>query len=234
MVTRYPDVRFRLMWPSIRLVALVAALQLAAAYALAQEDSSPELVERWHNAVNAYDVERSASLFADDAVVVQPRVGGLPQIYVGLEQIQWWHRGLVGQHVQFQLVGAPRRAGTHVRWTDHFSVDAFRDLGLDAIDIDSDAVLAQDGHIQSLISVLTPEAARSLQSAPGAPTRLPDASEQSRLGTLVLPALLVVAGFLCGAGGVVLFSRVRIVPRSRRLRSGHTRNGIEVVAGDPR
>ena len=160
MVTRHPHIRFRLMWPSIRVLALIAALplalQLAAADVLAEEDWSAELVERWHTAVNAYDIDASASLFADDAVVVQPRVGGLPQIYVGLEQIRWWHRGLVGQHVHFELVGAPLRAGTHVRWIDHFSVDAYRDLGLEAIDIESDAVLAQDGRIRSLVSVLTP------------------------------------------------------------------------------
>ena len=63
--------------------------------------------------MNAYDVESSTDLFADDAVVIQPHVGGLPQIYLGQEQIRWWLRNLVAQHVHWtvaqpaRLVGAP-------------------------------------------------------------------------------------------------------------------------------
>lgn len=176
MVIGQLPIRFAWMRARVQLLALVAALpltfHLAAAYVFADGDPSAQVVETWHAAVNDYDVDRSVSLFADDAVVVQPRVGGLPQTYVGQEQIRWWQRRLVGQHVHIELAGTPRLAGTHLRWTDHFSVDAFRDLGLDAIDIDSDAVLALNGRIQSLISVLTPEAARSLQAAPGGATSL--------------------------------------------------------------
>ncbi len=182
------------------------------------------MVDTLHAAVNAYDVDRSVGLFADDAVVVQPRVGGLPQIYVGREQIRWWQRRLVGQHVRIELAGTPRLAGTHVRWTDHFSVDAFRDLGLDGIDIDSDAVLALNGRIQSLTSVLTPEAARSLQASPGGATSLSDAPEESLPGNVVLPTLLIGAGFLGGAAGAGLRRR-RILLRARRPRAAYSSRG---------
>src|SRR5206468_3944977 len=50
-------------------------------------------------ALNASDVDSALHLFASDAVVIQPRIGGFPQIYVGQEQIRWWLRNLVTQHV---------------------------------------------------------------------------------------------------------------------------------------
>jgi hypothetical protein len=229
MVIRHPESRFNWMRASLPVLALAAALplalHLAAACVFADEDSSGQMVDTLHAAVNAYDVDRTVGLFADDAVVVQPRIGGLPQVYVGQDQIRWWQRRLVGQHVHIELAGVPRLAGTHVRWTDHFSVDAFRDLGLEVIDIDSDAVLSLNGRIQSLIGVLTPEAARSLQAAPGGATSLPDAPEESLPGNVVLATLLIGAGFLGGAAGACLLSRRRILLRTRRPRAAYTSRG---------
>ena len=52
------------------------------------------------------------------------------------------------------------------------SVDAFRELGLDALDVDSDIVLTQDGLIESLRIELTPAAARRIQLSPAGVPRL--------------------------------------------------------------
>src|SRR5262249_42061202 len=120
--------------------------------------------------INSADVEGSATLFADDAVVIQPRMGGLPEIYVGQDQIRWWLRSLVDQHAQIDASGAPwlrlDMGVVHVYWWADYRADAFRQLGLTSLAVESDAVLDDTGHIQSLRIELTPEAARSLQSAP--------------------------------------------------------------------
>src|SRR4051794_30399389 len=58
------------------------------------------------SAINSEDPSSAAMLFAEDAVVIQPRLGGLPQTYVGREQIRFWLRALASQHARL----APRTA----------------------------------------------------------------------------------------------------------------------------
>src|SRR5207248_4583143 len=98
-----------------------------------------------HVSLNAYDVEASLSVFAADAVVIQPRIGGLPQIYVGREQIRWWLNNLAAQHAQFDQSVASEAIGAHVRWSESLSVDAFRQVGLASVEVESDAVLDDVG-----------------------------------------------------------------------------------------
>jgi hypothetical protein len=52
-------------------------------------------VEALRTAMNASDTDAAVDLFTDDAVLIQPRIGGMPQVYVGREQIRWWMRQLV-------------------------------------------------------------------------------------------------------------------------------------------
>ena len=163
--------------------ALVAALTLAVWLALptvgrAAQDQPLPAVDALHAALNASDVDRSSDLFADDAVVIQPRIGGMPQIYVGQGQIRWWLRNLVAQHAQWTVARPARLVDAiTVEWTDALSLDTFRELGLDSIEVKSDLVLAADGRITALTTVLSPAAARSVQLAPGdsAPTEQSDA-----------------------------------------------------------
>jgi hypothetical protein len=147
--------------------ALAVRLLAAAGAFAAEEPGTAASVQGFEAALNAHDVDASLSLFAEDAVVIQPRLGGLPQIYVGQQQVRWWLGGMAAQHVHVEPSGAPWLAGDSMRWSEMLSVDAFRDLGLDALAVESDMVLAQDGRIASLRIELTPQAARSIQEAPG-------------------------------------------------------------------
>jgi ketosteroid isomerase-like protein len=152
-------------WTLLAALALWLALP---ALGRAAYDEPVQAVEALHAALNAADVERSSALFTDDAVVIQPRIGGMPQAYVGQEQIRWWLRNLAAQHAQW-TVAQPARVVDPVtlEWIDSFSLDAYRELGLDSVEIRSDVVLAADGRIASLTTVLSPAAARSVQIAPG-------------------------------------------------------------------
>ncbi len=151
----------------------LAVRLFATASAFSAVDLPPaQPVAAFEAAFNAWDVEASAQLFSDDAVVIQPRVGGLPEIYVGQPQVRWWLSGMAAQHVHLAPSSSPRFDGDTVRWSEDLSVDVFRELGMDAVPVESDVVLTQDGHIQSLRIALTPQAARAIQAAPGVTARL--------------------------------------------------------------
>jgi hypothetical protein len=158
----------------VRLATLVGGMALAVgmlapAGVPASDDPPTVAVVSFESAIDAADVSTSASLFADDAVVIQPRVAGLPEIYVGNDQIRWWLSGLIAQHAWFEPIGALQVDGDHVRWSDQFAVDAFRQLGLNAVDVESDALINADGQIAWLRTELTAESARRINLAPVGP-----------------------------------------------------------------
>jgi hypothetical protein len=146
-------------------VCLTLALQVAASVPAALAADSA--VDTLHTSLNAYDVDGSLAVFAADAVVIQPRIGGLPQIYVGRDQIRWWLRNLAAQHAQFGRSVSPEADGARVRWSESLSLDAFRQIGLASVEVESDVVLDETGRIDSLTTVLTPRSARDIQSASG-------------------------------------------------------------------
>jgi hypothetical protein len=69
---------------SALLMVLMLAARLAVPAGVAAAHHSPaHAVEAFHRAINAQDIEVGVETFAEDAVVIQPRMGGLPQTYVG-------------------------------------------------------------------------------------------------------------------------------------------------------
>jgi len=191
--------------------AILAALSLAVpAGALASGASPAPVVDALLSTINAGDVEESVEFFADDAVVIQPRIGGLPQIYVGRDQVRWWLRNLAAQHAQFNSPAAGEILDGRVWWLSAFGIDAFRHLGISSITVETDVVLDADQRIRSLRTVLTPEAARSLQQAPGAVSSEP---AEWPLNDVVLDsAVLLSLGFGAGAAAALV-----VWPRRRRL-----------------
>lgn len=186
-------------------IALTLALQLAASAPVALAADSP--VEALHASLNAYDVEGSLALFAADAVVIQPRIGGLPQIYVGRAQIRWWLRNLAAQHAQFGQSVSLESNAAHLRWSEFLGADAFRQIGLASVEVESDVVLDDSGRIESLTTVLTPRSARGIQSAPGAGSSELAAQPGAEAG--VASAGLLSAGFAGGAASVWWLTRRR-------------------------
>jgi hypothetical protein len=110
-------------------------------------------------AINAGDVDGALSYFADNAVVIQPRIGGMPQVYVGRDQIRWWLGALAAQHADFEMLDS------HVQWASTMGIDTFRQLGMDALALDTDAVLADPQHVEALRISLTPASARALAAS---------------------------------------------------------------------
>jgi hypothetical protein len=192
-------------------VGLTLALHIAvpAGAALAAETATPQPVETLRSSLNAYDVEGSVSVFAENAVVIQPRMGGLPQVYVGREQIRWWLRNLAAQHAQFGGSASAELNGAHVRWSEFLSTDGFRQLGLAAVEIESDVILADAGLIESLTTVLSPRSARAMQGVPDAAASVTDVAERPGAEAVVGSAGLISAGFAGGAATMLWLGRRR-------------------------
>jgi hypothetical protein len=191
---------------------LIAVLALAVdgsatAGARAASGSPINVVETLNAAINVHDVDLGLEAFAEDAVVIQPRIGGLPQVYVGREEVRWWLRAQAAQHAHWTLLSEPEMVGDRVRFAQALSIDAFRDQGFEAVAVDSDVVIDEDERIRSLRTVLTPEAARSLQRAPG-PASV-DAPELHLLTEAVTSTVLVGVGIGIGAALVMVLSRRR-------------------------
>src|SRR5436190_2152503 len=81
-------------------LAVTLAVSLSVPASLA-EDGRVRRICTLRSAINAGYVDAVVELFEPDAVVIQPRIGGLPQIYVGQAQIRWWLQRLMAQHVRF-------------------------------------------------------------------------------------------------------------------------------------
>ncbi|HEY0582874.1 MAG TPA: hypothetical protein VGE94_11880 [Chloroflexota bacterium] len=138
----------------------LATLLLSSPGHVAADETLP--IDALRTAVNAGDIDAASALFTDDAVVIQPRIGGLPQLYGGQQQLRWWLAGLAQQHISFGESPPAALVDGHYRWPSQMGVDALRQLGLDTVDVDSDITLAADGRITALIIVYTPGAARRL------------------------------------------------------------------------
>jgi hypothetical protein len=183
---------------------LLTVFLVAPSATFAAENGSVRPIEMLHMALNAGDVDGSVQLFSSQAVVIQPRIGGFPQVYVGEDQIRWWLNTLVRMHARWNVVEAPSLVGDRVRWSDSFTLDAFQQMRVVAADITSEAVLADDGRISSLTMVFTPATARSMQLA-----LAPTEGEQSiapGFGVLE-PVSTFGIGLVVGAASIVRWRR---------------------------
>jgi hypothetical protein len=178
--------------------------------ALTYDDPSTEPTDAMITAIDAYDLDASATLFSDDAVVMQPHMGGLPEMYVGSAQIRWWLRNLFAQHVHLAMRGGPRADSGHILFSELLAVDAYRQLGLAEVEVESDVVLAPDFRISSLTTTLSPDTARRIQGAPafgpavsasGSPPVHVDVSDASGV-------LLAAISFLLGVAAATLALRL--------------------------
>jgi hypothetical protein len=207
---------------TIAVAALACALGLLFLETAGAADNVPasavQPVLSWQAALNAHDVERSVSVFTDDAVVIQPRVGGLPQVFVGREEITWWLRNLVAQGVQVEVYHEPVVDRGRATWVGTLSVDAYRGLGVEAAETVSEAVL-RGGQISSLTTVLTVEGAKQLHAAPLASvTSVSTASSAGPSSESTQSMALVVSTLASATGGfgigLLLGRRVRRVGAS--------------------
>ncbi|HEY1298616.1 MAG TPA: hypothetical protein VGJ60_36510 [Chloroflexota bacterium] len=174
-------------------------------------------------AINAYDLDASAALFSDDAVVIEPHIAGLPELYVGSTQIRWWLRNLFAQHVHLAMRREPRAGAPDIPFSEMFSVDAYRQLGLTEVMIESDVVLDVDSRISSLSMTLSPDAARAIQ---GAPAVEPEVRTNASLAvpvdmTDLSGALLIFVSFSLGVVAALVTPRL-----TRGYLVGHTERPV--------
>src|SRR4051812_5303397 len=148
----------------IAVAAVVALFSLIASamYAKAAECVEPFAPDGLRASINSDNPSTGATLFAEDAVVIQPRLGGLPQIYLGRGQIRFWLRALASQHAHLAPRTAAAETGSRARWSDTLAIDAFQQLGVESAEVVSEAVLNGDRQIESLTSFFSPQAARRL------------------------------------------------------------------------
>ncbi|HEV7666103.1 MAG TPA: hypothetical protein VGQ62_21400 [Chloroflexota bacterium] len=155
-------------------LGLVAAVLLAALLSApaanvgaAPVDNAAQSIAALRSAINTADAEAAIGLFTADAVVIQPRFGGLPQLYAGREQLRYWLGGLINQHVGLADTTAIVFLDDRLRWPALLTLDSLRDVGLDAVEVESEVVLADDDRISSLTMTYTPTAARRLLASGG-------------------------------------------------------------------
>src|SRR4051794_23738180 len=95
--------------------------------------------------VNQRDVGQADALFAQDAVVIQPPLGGLAQVYVGRAQIQVWLRDLAAQNAHLEFTGPAVEIDGRIRWPGTLAADAFSELGLTHVEVITEVILSEDG-----------------------------------------------------------------------------------------
>lgn len=112
---------------------------------------------------NARDLNRIVDCFTSDAVVhMQPPLPGGPEAYRGRDDIRGFAETLVpGFHVESQNFALE---GDHVTWFSIVACDLFRELGLDALECTSTA-LVRDGKVASFAPSFTPSSLGRMQAA---------------------------------------------------------------------
>ena len=165
---------------------------ISAAHAQAED---PESVMRaTAAAVNAGDLDRVMSYFADDAMVVNDGT-----TFTGKDQVRVFIKGALDDHIQTSYVGPLRVEGEKVTWLERDSADSLRQLGIATADSTGEAMV-QGGKIKSIIFTTTPESAAQVQAAMSAGGQAGMPKTGAAIRPEVYTLLLIVAGLVVLAG----------------------------------
>lgn len=110
-------------------------------------------------AENAHDVDRSMSMFADNASVKVAL-----EEYHDLQSIRHWQEALAKGNFHMVVVGDFRVDGNTVTWDNRLDLDMFKDLGLGTIEATSEMVV-EDGKIVKYTFAPTPETEKRIADA---------------------------------------------------------------------
>jgi hypothetical protein len=190
---------------TVALVALFVVLAMPLAVS-AQETDPLAVVNAWHDALNAYDIDAALSHFADGAEVtfVPPLEGS--GVYSGKEQIRALYEGFVAANFDCTLSDC-RVDGDTVTCIDTYTDEDFQAMGVDFIEGEWVGIV-RDGKIQSYTFSITPE---SLAKFPPPAQTLPETG--GRAPAAYTATLLMALGGLALLGGLGLW---RLSSRQRR------------------
>lgn len=149
-------------------VVLVSALLLGAGPLAAQENAAPmgpgEVVVAVYAALEAGDVDAAVELLADHAVLtILPPPEGTDGAFVGKEEIRAWYAGLAAGNGRSEISDV-LTDGNRAIMRSTFSDAFFDDLGIGPAEFDGAAVV-QDGKVESLSWVFTPEFRAKMDAA---------------------------------------------------------------------
>jgi hypothetical protein len=184
------------------IVLLILGVTLALPAALYAQDTSPmSVINTWHDAMNAGDVDTALATLSDDAFIklVPPPMEGHDGIFSGKEAIGGWWENLYALNGESTLSDCQVDGETItciLRYTD----DSLKDLGLDFIDNEF-AVIVQEGKIQTYTATMTGESLTKLMAAMP-PEALPESGGAAFPTSVVVLALGGLA--ILGSLGLVL------------------------------
>jgi hypothetical protein len=121
------------------------------------------ITDQFDAAWNANDEDAVLRCFAADAVVhTEPALPGAPATFRGRNEIRQFVRTLIPNfHVRSRNV---QEQGDRVTWFATVTSDTIRQLGVDALDTDCEAIM-QDGKTVAFTVTFTPETLAELQAA---------------------------------------------------------------------
>ena len=177
-------------WPKLfAILVALSAIALLIPVALANHGTDPKsVVEDVIAAVNAGDVDTTADLFADDAVVTLVGFApGGPLILTGKERIR---RGFVQSSVDVnvlvEIVGDIAISEDKATWVNAVTNDRTRQLGIAPIQQNGEAVV-QEGKIKFFSLTVSPESAARIAEAVAAQTEAYTAALQANAsGSVVI------------------------------------------------
>ena len=185
------------------IILLILGVMLALPAALYAQDTSPmPVINTWHDAMNAGDVDTALATLSDDAFIklVPPPMEGHDGTFSGKEAIRGWWENLHTLNGESTLSDCQVDGETItciLRYTD----DSLKDLGLDFIDNEFAAVV-QGGKIQTYTATMTGESLTRLMAA-----MPPEALPESGGTTFSISAVVLALGSLVILGGLGLALR---------------------------
>lgn len=195
--------RFR---PTLVALGLVALLAMPAG-ADAQATDPPAVLRALAAAINAGNVDASVALFADDATyLVQPGtvIAGARPSLRGVAEIRQQMEALRANRVALEPIGEVRVVAETVIQRYRARSDTFRQLGIDALELDW-AVIVRAGKITASTIAYTRESVARVQAAQvgagrPAPAQAPRALPRTGDPGAPWPLVLVVGMGLLGVG----------------------------------
>ncbi len=157
----------RKLWTSVLAFTLLMLMALPVAVQ-AQATDPLSVFNAYIAAYNKGDVEQAVAYFADTAtakITPAPPSGGS---FSGKEQLRAWTQNAANNHNRLEAVGAPQVSGDKVSGIMRLTSDEFKRLGVDFLDNNFEATVA-NGKIITLNLGATPESLAKLPRPGGAP-----------------------------------------------------------------
>lgn len=183
---------------------LLAALLLLNPLSITAQESDPaSVVQNWHDAAHAGDIDAALEYMADDATVeLVPPPPAMDGTLEGTEEIRGWYEQQVAANAESEILDV-QTDGNQVTIRETYIDDTLRGMGFEEpVELDV-TFTVEDGLIQSYTAAMTEE---SMARMPAPPSTMPETGTTS---SSPLAALVLLAGLtLLGLGWALSRKRV--------------------------